>query len=213
MPVVIRVEKRHPPTTTAVCEAAAMAVVRLLADERAQEGGPWWQAVRRWEDGRIRKVVRRARGARWQAVQALDGVTVSHDAAEARAFPPRPTDALPPELAKLQVSGTDLEDPHARPWADVVGTEVVIAITPSPPMSTGKMAAQCGHASQLAWRAMGAKRREQWARDGFPVMVRRPDARGWRAARTAAMVAVHDGGFTEVEPGTLTAVVVWREDL
>ncbi|HCW41282.1 MAG TPA: peptidyl-tRNA hydrolase, partial [Cutibacterium acnes] len=36
-------------------------------------------AVRQWSDKRIRKIVRRASGKRWDDVQVLDGVTISQD--------------------------------------------------------------------------------------------------------------------------------------
>ncbi|MDX6430559.1 MAG: hypothetical protein QOE54_2925, partial [Streptosporangiaceae bacterium] len=109
MQLAARAEKTSPPAHHAVCEAAAMAVVRLLTDPRATEG-EWYDRVHRWETARIRKVTRRARGVRWQAVQELPGVTVEHDGAQVRAFVPGPMAEVPPELARLQVAGLDLTD-------------------------------------------------------------------------------------------------------
>ena len=40
---------------------------------------------------------------------------VKASSAEVRVFPPVPLDAVPKELAKLQVSGRDLEDPETLP--------------------------------------------------------------------------------------------------
>ncbi|WP_110004910.1 hypothetical protein [Geodermatophilus normandii] len=111
MQLVVRVERTAPPTRTAACSAAAVAVVRLLADERALPGGEWHPRVRRWTDGAIRKHCRRARGAAWARVGALPGVTVSSAGAEVRALVPSALDEIPRDVAKLQLSGSELDDP------------------------------------------------------------------------------------------------------
>ncbi|MBI0319927.1 peptidyl-tRNA hydrolase, partial [Streptomyces javensis] len=140
LPLVVRIEKAAPPARTDALETAARAVLVLLSDERATAAdGEWAQAVRDWQDARIRKVVRRARGAEWRRAAGLPGITVtgrtpaappaeevsgheggdgdgaSSAAAEVRVFPPVPLDGWPKELAKLQVSGTDLDDPEPPP--------------------------------------------------------------------------------------------------
>lgn len=211
MQLVVRTERTGPPTATAAIEAAAMAVVRLLADERAAPQGEWWPEIQRWHDGRIRKLARRARGAAWDRVQALPGVTVSHLGAEVRAFVPGPMADMPSDLHRLQVSGLDLEDPDRRLSfrADEGWPGVVVALTPEPPMSTGKLAAQAGHAAHLAWQAMDPGRRDRWSRSGFDLAVVRPEGAGWDALSAGAPVQVTDGGFTEIAPGTLTAVALW----
>jgi peptidyl-tRNA hydrolase len=205
MQLAVRVDKAAPPAHSAACEAAAMAVVRLLADPRAS-GGEWREAVDRWETGRIRKVARRARGVRWETVQALPGVTVDHAGAQARAFVPGPVTDVAPELAKLQVAGLDLPDEEepgpapARPYA-------VIALNPHVTMSTGKAAAQSGHAAHLLLRQGGAAA-DAWREGGLAVHLLR-EAR-WEDCVGRAAVAVRDAGFTEVPPGTMTAVA-WVE--
>ncbi len=150
LPLVVRVERADPPTRTDALEAAAIAVLTLLADPRSIPtahpgdsgdparvgegvppdgepgaelwGGPgdgrpgeWAGAVGEWADARIRKVVRRARGAEWRRAGALPGITVTHGTAEVRVFPPVPLDGWPKDLARLQVSGTDLTDPPDPP--------------------------------------------------------------------------------------------------
>ncbi|WP_329256729.1 peptidyl-tRNA hydrolase [Actinoallomurus sp. NBC_01490] len=196
MQLALRVEKNAPPTHLAVCEAAAMAAVTLLADPRSAPGGEWHEAVAAWESRRIRKVVRRARGARWEALGALPGVLVDHEGAPARAFVPGPVTEVAPEIARLQVGGTDLEreeepkPPPAPPYA-------LIGLNPGVPMTTGKAAAQCGHAAHLLLRARGA-----WP----GLRVRVVEADEWSRTVAEADVVVRDGGFTEVAPGTMTAV-------
>ena len=46
MQVVLRLERADVPTRTQLCEAAAAAVVTLIADPRSQPGGPWEPSVR-----------------------------------------------------------------------------------------------------------------------------------------------------------------------
>ena len=88
----------------------------FLSDPRVTEpDGEWAAAARAWEDARIRKVVRRARGAAWERAAALPGITVTQRSAEIRVYPPVPVDEWPADLARLQVSGTEFEDPEPPP--------------------------------------------------------------------------------------------------
>lgn len=196
MQLVLRVEKNAPPAHLAVCEAAAMAAITLLTDPRSAPGGEWHEAVASWESRRIRKVVRRARGARWAALDALPGVLVDHEGAPARAFVPGPVTDVPPEISRLQVGGTDLprdEEPKPPPEPPYA----LLALNPGVTMTTGKAAAQCGHAAHLLLRTVGA-----WP--GLRVRVVEPA--DWGRAVAGADAVVRDGGFTEVAPGTMTAV-------
>lgn len=119
LPLVVRLERATPPTRTDALEAAALAVLRVLSDDRASTD--WADALAQWEGHRIRKVVRRARGAQWAQVETLDGLTVERGTAQVRVFPPIPLDRWPRDLARLQVSGTELGDPEPPgPAADGV---------------------------------------------------------------------------------------------
>jgi hypothetical protein len=215
LPLVIRIERVDPPTRTDALEAAARAVLTLLADPRSREApsadppaeaeaASWADAVRAWEAGRIRKVVRRARGAEWRRAAALPGITVQHHTAEVRVFPPVPLNGWPPELSRLQVSGTDLADP-AEPGPPPHGVPV-IWLSPEPPITAGKAMAQVGHAAQLAWWELEPAARAGWVAAGLPLAVRVADPAKWRALLAGGWPVVRDGGFTEVEPGTATAV-------
>src|SRR5207247_327592 len=136
LPLVVRIERDAPPARTDALETAARAVLTLLSDERSAGDGEWAEAVRDWQDARIRKVVRRARGAEWRRAAGLPGLTVTGSSAEVRVFPPVPLDGWPKELVKLQVSGTELDDPEpALPPAAGVP---VLWMSPDVDMSAGK---------------------------------------------------------------------------
>jgi peptidyl-tRNA hydrolase len=205
LPIVVRVERGAEPTAAAVAEATATAVVRLLDDARSRDG-EWSGQVQPWLDGRIRKVARRARGAKWDAVARLPGMTVDHAGAQVRALLPTPIDAVPAEIAKLQVAGLELEPGMPSPGRR---GRLPIAVTPLAAMTPLKVAVQAAHAAQLARTAMGAADLERWRTAGFGVRLERPDRETWARLAETALVQVHDGGFTEVPPGTLTAVTLW----
>ncbi|MGW1951328.1 peptidyl-tRNA hydrolase [Streptomyces sp. NPDC001920] len=204
LPLVVRIERSAPPARTDALETAARAVLVMLSDERSVGDGEWAQAVRDWQDARIRKVVRRARGAEWRRAEGLPGVTVTGKSAEVRVFVPVPLDGWPKELAKLQVSGTDLDDPEPPVAADP--SAPVLWMNPELGMSAGKAMAQAGHAAQLAWWELSDAQRDAWREAGFPLAVRTADAGRWRELTSGGLPLVRDAGFTEIAPGSCTVV-------
>lgn len=204
LPLVVRIERADPPARTDALETAARAVLIMLSDERSVGDGEWAQAVRDWQDARIRKVVRRARGAEWRRAEGLPGITVTGQSAEVRVFAPVPLDGWPKELAKLQVSGTDLDDPEPPAVADP--SAPVLWVNPELDMSAGKTMAQAGHAAQLAWWELSDEERVAWREAGFPLAVRTAEPARWRELASAGLPLVRDAGFTEIAPGpTLVA--------
>jgi len=205
LPLVVRIERADPPHRTDALETAARAVLTLLTDERAtDEDGPWTQAVKDWQDARIRKVVRRARGAEWRRAEALPGITVTGETCEVRVFPPVPLDGWPKDLARLQVSGTELDDP-VPPGPAEPGVPV-LWMSPEVAMSAGKAMAQAGHGAQLAWWELGEAERESWRKAGFPLAVRTAARADWPALTASGLPVVRDAGFTEIAPGSCTVV-------
>jgi peptidyl-tRNA hydrolase len=205
LPLVIRVERSAPPARTDALEGAARAVLRFLTDPRvAAADGEWAAAAREWEDARIRKVVRRARGAAWERAGALPGITVALRSAEIRVYPPVPVDEWPADLARLQVSGTDLDDPRA-PEQPAAGTPV-LWMNPELPMTAGKAMAQAGHGAQLAWWGLSPRSRSEWQDRDFDLAVRVAGKRQWAELLASGLPVVTDGGFTEVAPGSATVV-------
>jgi peptidyl-tRNA hydrolase len=211
--IVVRVEKNPSPSHTAVLRATASAVAVALAAFTGPEADP---AVRerteRWRSGPIRKVVRRARGAGWTRQLAVPGVLVhrAYDV-EVAVHVPGPVDDVHPEIARLQVGGLTLPDaePPAAP------TDAVrVLLNPHLSLTTGKAAAQVGHAAQLVLQTIPAADARDWVAGGAPVSVATAAAGEWDLLVASAPVVVTDGGFTEVEPGTITVVAThpWSSD-
>ncbi|MEU5979347.1 peptidyl-tRNA hydrolase [Streptomyces sp. NPDC047315] len=204
LPLVARIEKAAPPARTDALETAARAVLTMLADERSVGDGEWARAVRDWQDARIRKVVRRARGAEWRRASALPGVTVVGATAEVRVFPPVPLGGWPKDLARLQVSGTDLTDPEPPAAPGPEGP--VLWLSPGLDMSAGKAMAQSGHGAQLAWWELTGAERAAWAASGFALAVRTAEPARWEALVASGLPVVRDAGYTEIAPGSCTVV-------
>ena len=199
--LVARVERDPAPAHTDVLVAAARAVVLLLDDPRTTDPeGELHDAVQAWRDRRIRKICRRARGAKWERTAGLAHVEAASGDAVVRVFAPHPRDEVPTLLAPLQVGGLDLGDPEgsSAPGPDGLLT---IRLTPGVAMTTGKAAAQVGHAAQLAFEQLPAARVDPWRAAGFPLRV----VTGAPVLAAGERVDVQDGGFTEVAPGTVTA--------
>lgn len=202
LPLVVRIERDAPPARTDALEAAARAGLLMLTSDRPE----WREAIRTWDRERIRKVVRRARGAEWRRALILDGLDVTCRTAQVRVYPPIPVDGWPSELSRLQVSGTELEDPS--PPADPEPGTPVVLLSPLVRMTAGKAMAQGAHAAQLGWRASSSAQREAWRARGFDLAVRDASRQQWAAALDSGAPVVHDGGFTEVAPDTQTALAV-----
>lgn len=200
LPVVVRVDRGAPPTAPDALAAVGTAVARFcmvaaslpVEDDRAVR-------FRTWRDVRIAKVVRRARAAEWRKALAMDGVRVEAPAEVLVGWPHEEGD-VPPAIRHAQIHGTDLAWPDALP-AVPPGPVLVVVLLAA--MTTGKAAAQVGHAAQLAWERLGSC---AWTDAGCPVVVLPADF----PTRPLGdpLVEVRDSGHTEVEPGTHT-VSAW----
>ncbi len=211
MQIVLRVERDPAPGHTAVLTATASAVALALAGFTGPDADPEIRdRTQRWRSGPIRKVVRRARGAGWTRQLAVPGVFVDA-AGEVAVHVPAPIDRVHPEISRLQVGGLTLTDP-APPDPAAPGTDteaaVRLVLNPHVAMTTGKAAAQVGHAAQLVLEAMAPESAAAWLAAGAPVRVAAGVPHEWERQVAAATVVVTDGGFTEVAPGTVTVVAV-----
>ena len=115
-----------------------------------------------------------------------------------------PLDEVPKDLAKLQVTGTDLEDPEELPRLE--SGVPVLWVNPGLAMSTGKTMAQVGHAAHIAWLELSDAERKTWEASGFALAVRTATRTQWNELRRSGLPVVQDAGFTEVEPGSYTVI-------
>lgn len=199
MPLVVHTPRDAAPTHSDVLIAAGQATVSLWADERASH--EWADAISAWMAGRFRKVTRRARGAQWDAIAELDGVTATHGTATVKALIPVPFGDLDQRIRRLQVSGTDFA-PHELPAAPSTSMPV-LWLAPDLVMTTGKAAAQVSHMALLLSKTATPEQLEHWRDTGWEFTVVEATAEQWDALADAAHEIV-DAGFTEIAPATAT---------
>ncbi|WP_296103212.1 aminoacyl-tRNA hydrolase [uncultured Corynebacterium sp.] len=213
MPIVLNMPKSSPPRRRELLQAAALASVLVCLDTRAGSDGAWRESLSRWYGARIRKIARRARtSGQWSKVHSIPGVTVTIGVSSARAFLPGPVHDVDPRIGKLQISGTDLPRDDASQTRCIGGNDLVcptIALNEDLGMSVGKAAAQVGHAAML-WAAHASfPTVERWLHEPQFTIVEVPSSELEAAARrygAGHYVEVVDAGFTEVAPGSRTAV-------
>lgn len=207
MQVVVRVERNPAPQHTPVLVATASAVALALAAFTGPQAEPEVrERTERWRAGPIRKVVRRARGAGWTRQLAVPGVhTHESHRVHVAVHVPGPVDAVDAEIARLQVGGLVLADADLP---ETPAAEVRLLLNPHVDLTTGKAAAQVGHAAQLVLQSLSEGCAQAWVAAGAPVQVAVAPSGDWDRLVATAPVVVIDGGFTEVRPGTITVVAL-----
>lgn len=205
MQIALHIPKATPPRRDELLEAAAVAVLKVCLDPRVSTDPEFRAGLENWYDHLIRKVTRRARNKSWEMVQQLPGVTVEVGGAQARAFVPSAVSEVPPEIRKLQISGTELPATEPVEMPAHSGDLPRIYIDAGLAMTTGKAAAQVGHASMLLAAHRDFMWVRRWAERDFGLHVLEVDtALFHRLSEHPDAVAVHDAGFTEVAPNSKT---------
>jgi peptidyl-tRNA hydrolase len=211
--LVVRMEKGEEVYFNDAARAASLAVIGLLYDERAAD--EWAEPIALWRRGHIRKLCRRARGAAWDKTSGLAHVEVSVGSATVRAFVPTLVSEQDPALSRLQLQGTEFT-PDVEALLMQPNTPVV-RLNPTAMMSGPKALVACAHALQLVvekWEIQNPEQMVGWLGSGTAFSVARVDDTLWNTLGVLAgglgdkfcEVVVADAGFTEVAPGTVTAV-------
>lgn len=197
----IVVDKAGTHLATIKCAAVASALAWLHTRQTTPE--PW----NAWLSGRFTKTVRRAPRAKLDRIaDELGAVTVHLGESRATALAPVRYEELPRDIAKLQVSGTELPACTGRePRRDRAPVRLLV----DRDLTTGKAAAQGAHAL-FAWALKADQANlEAWHEYPLTVQVQMVDRHALEAAAThTGAVVIRDAGFTEVAPDTLTAVAL-----
>src|SRR4051812_5454007 len=109
MQLLLRLERDRPPSWHTALALAATGSAAICLDDRAEPGREWYQLVRDYCAGHIRKVTRRGRGAQWEATAELPGISLIRGDTQVRALVPGRVEELDKRVSKLQVGGTDVE--------------------------------------------------------------------------------------------------------
>lgn len=183
-----------------VLAAAVRATIRLLLDPNFAARA----AVDEWLDGRIRKIVKRARNKAWEDLRSLplQRTFASQGSAEVRAFAPQRISQMEPQLRKLQVSGLDFPSSSIT---EPFETGLEILIDENLHLSTGKAVAQVCHAAQLFVMQGSEVDVQQWLDADMPLRFEKVS----ELAERHHDVEIRDAGFTEVAPNTLTCAATY----
>jgi peptidyl-tRNA hydrolase len=203
MPLVVRVEKEQSPGRTDALEAAAIASLRVWRETVAHALPPT-ALLESWLE-QPRKIVRRARASAWARVAAIAPISVQVRSAEVIGFPLTPIDLIPRVLARLPVTGTDLEDPE--PPGPAPEAAAVLWLNPALIMSAGKAMAQAGHGALTLWDSLDGESRRTWTESGLPIAVRTASPHRWDQLVASGLPSVRDAGHTELAAGSMTVVV------
>lgn len=200
-PIVLLVDKSAPAAHRDAVAAAAIASVCAYAHT---PDSPAWD---NWLYGRFTKTVRRAGPVVFDRLAAAaPSGQVAVGGARALAYEPVSYDEMPRNLAKLQVSGTQL--PDSEPVPPEEGAPVIL-LNEDLQMSTGKASAQAAHALLSWYLQLAAPERQQWHDAGSPASVRFIPAEQFRQRADAegSGPLIVDAGMTEIAPDTATAFV------
>jgi hypothetical protein len=153
-----------------------------------------------WLDTRIRKLVKRAKPSRFDAIKndhTLSLVTRSCHDAEVMVLAPLRRSEQPLSVRKLQVSGFTTRTRAYDVTAS--GPHLHVIVNGALNMTTGKIIAQYGHAVQLAFQSLSDDDYATWMAHGFATDYDLADP------SPDDPIIVHDAGYTEIASNSFTA--------
>lgn len=196
LPIVVRVEKDTAFENVDFYQAIAQGIAILVTTDK------WSESVKKWMQGRFRKVIRKARGSTWDKALSLDHIEVNlFNGLSVAIFEPTQPELLAPELKKLQVQGIDFANNDVSTGGpDQTG--ILISINPDLKMSSGKMGAQVAHAVQLLFMGSTKEQVTEWMLQGSGLRIVPWD-------EIVNGVEIVDAGLTEIPAGSLTVKAKW----
>lgn len=193
-PIVVSRTGTHEDAVTA---AAQVSLRAYLCDP----DDPRWLT---WLAGAFTKTVRRAKPTQLAALRPQATVAVQQGQSVALGFPPCTYAELAPSIARLQVSGTELErmgwggnDRMAR---------LCLVVNESLGMSTGKTAAQAAHALFAWYLQADHVQRFWWVQVDMPLHITGATQAEFDMLVPQSEVVITDAGRTETAPGTATVL-------
>lgn len=164
-----------------------------------------------WSGGRYRKILKRAKTKDFEKLSDEgEGFTYENEGG-VRLFISGITrrSETPKLVSKLQVSGLKVSDAvtHSDP------AKVLIVLNDSIAMSPAKAAIAAAHVAQEAMGEIDNRSVDaylSWDSDGSPLSVEYGTINDDLLENSATLAVIRDAGLTEVEPGSITAVALWR---
>lgn len=166
----------------------------------------WVTTYEEWFKGKIRKVVRRSKPAKFKNLsEAPDAIHTIVELPHGRiielvSIPPHPNDQRDERLNSMQVSGLELPSTGAIINPD---SQLIIAVDKKLGASTGKLMAQVSHSIQLALMTNQKEEVYKAFENGFSLL---PSFEELPESLTP-IVEVRDAGFTEIPAGSITAIL------
>lgn len=212
-PIMLLVDKADPAAHVDAVHAAALASVLAFAEESLShvDPDPSWAA---WLSGPFTKSVRRADAKTFEKLSLkfndVEHAAVTVGKARAMAFRPTMYGALSRHLSKLQVSGTDLPERGTDQTVSTPEGAPALIVNAALEMSTGKQAAQAGHALFAWFLSLDTPARREWYENGCPFRLEFVPQEFFDryAATVPEELLIVDAGHTEIDPGTATAFVM-----
>jgi peptidyl-tRNA hydrolase len=191
LPIIVRQEKGVEYTAEDLFSAVSTLMHDLMTEET------WEAYIEKWMQGRITKIVKRARGNEWLNLLQHDHLHQAHGNVETVVLKPYLKTEQPTFLRKLQMSGLVFE-PATPTLYDSMLPALNIAVNPELDMSVGKLTAQVAHAAQIAVLHADKSILTEWVNTGKPFRYITWDS------IPENCVDIQDAGLTEIAPGSFT---------
>lgn len=198
MQIVVHSEPER--TLEELAQAVASAVASFLHTPPESTAA---DVVAAWSSMGARKIVRHARGAKWERAHEdsdLPFRLMTVAGIRVKVFHPSPIDEVSARVRRTQVSGHRVVEAVSSP--DCRPESLPITLNEDLEMSPGKAAAAAGHAAQRFLERLTEQSRASWAETGYLTHVEFGSI--WTPT---PFVRIVDQGHTEVAPGSTTSMI------